>query len=963
MTIVSPPSVTPPFWQHFLNDLVKLKDSSKFKGREEIQQLFQSVKKDLSYSDANFKELRTLIGHLIKNQPADKSNAWIERMNRIQDAGQVLWLIDNVKTATRETDLDSQLLNLKAAVALIDQEVVLNDTGANLLVLCAKSRNHVISGLALDCLRRGADPRSTDHLNVTALHYACAYNDTELVVALLSQGAEYSVATKGGSTPLQLLVKYGNSDTVLAFCKQRPEILLEKLDGDVVVYSKALEVCLKESWGSGDLDQFLESHLTKEILRDYGKSLFQLACQHKSTKWVENTIEVAADLSKQEKDFLHEIFDKLAETNQYSKKTLLFLERAWKNGLLPLGPLNEAKSALRMVNDALKLQLQDPALELLTQFEDLYKTLQNDFLSLNAASILDTLNVCRGQLRNQGYAGSDLYDELFKEVEAAHQAERQLTWEWLHKFEANHAVEWLTMTKDICIMPMPLESLLLFCLKENKQHLVWPLMDKYLKEQTAWLSGTKFFYHLVLDKTWMRSPTLAPDDNYDSDGGRISVNVPFFIQEIKRVLQSGSLKGNDSVSKLLGRFVDNSSVANMYLWLWDLWAFSDKRHQIAPEIVERVKDPSQNHVFVPTGFKGHAGLLSIEKGETTARLTMYNTGGGLTQYHAQWKQSDRYQTFSVIEEVPLEDLENIELWQRFIEESSQGKSMDSVYACFEELGARGHKVAPSLHSEDFESKQMNGTCSLQCYLAFFRHQIMNMAEGNKEEKLAAYRLAKAHLITHVIKEPSLPFVGQFGNHAQLKLEKYESFIQLSKIAEDESSYQDHLNLLTDLLNQVGAHTFLKSIKPMQASSMLSRLALLEKCSQKLAKLNHSDVTRSVQLWRNRELTLRNIKSLIRHYLNAGDYKTLGLYLARLYISSRFSKQVQETIIEIANSAAHVTKKQDLLEGLGKLNQYKPGRWHLDQLCEVLIANEQRSLANFIQQQMLLDATEMPVDAI
>ncbi|MDP1835932.1 MAG: ankyrin repeat domain-containing protein [Chlamydiales bacterium] len=961
---VSNLSIQPSFWPILVDDLAKLKDSAIYKDNDEIQQLFNRINDSLSFSDVDLKELNILIKHIFKSEHRiniETDSTLAECITRIQRAGQILQLIHCVKNVKPSTDLDAQLPDLRSAVALFNQDDVFEENGANLLLLCAKSRNYAVRSLALECLQHGASCQSKDLSNVTALHYACAYNDEELVTALLSQGADRSIATKAGFTPLHLLIKHSGSNTILAFLQQKPEILSQKLDG-VSVYSKVLETCLQNGFCS-DLEKFLESHLSKEILEECGSTLFQVACTNKSQKWVEKTIGAAGDLSEQERDFITEIFNRLATSNQHGKETLLFLETSWKKGVLPLGPLKGAKSALRIVNEALHLNLQDPIIEYFGQFQTLYTTLKSDLFSLSAPTILDNLHKCVRQLREQGYAGCDLYENRLKAVETAFQHQHQTALKWLREFEANANVEWLTMKKGICEFSLDVESLLTLCCKENKQHLMLPLINKHLNEQTPVKSFTKFFHHLVFDKTWMKSPTLASDTSYEYDGGRLSVNTPFFLQQIAGTLTS-SLSSNTMVNTLMDRFVNNFSVANAYLCLWDAWGFcSDKRPQIAPEIVERMKDPSQKFVLVPTGFKGHAALLLVEKGDKTAKITMYNTGGGLVQEHPQWKNSNRYQTFKVIEEVPLEDLENVELWQKFVEESSQATSMDPVYVCFEELGRRGHLVDPSCDSEDFESKQLNGTCSLHCYLALFRHQIMTLAEGTKQEKLTAYRLTKAYTVSHAIKQSSHRLERYFGNRAKLKLSKYEDFIQLSKIAEDESSYQDHLNLLTASLEQIGAHSFLDSIRQAQPFSVLSRLALLEKCSQKLANHQSFDIARVDKLWVDRQANLTAINSLIKHHLDAGEFKTLGLYLARFYISSRFSKEMQKTVIEIANSSIPLAKKQDLMAGLIKMNRYNPGKVHLHQLCEALIANKQESLAEFVQEQMKLGVVELTSDAI
>lgn len=331
------------------------------------------------------------------------------------------------------------------------------------------------------------------------------------------------------------------------------------------------------------------------------------------------------------------------------------------------------------------------------------------------------------------------------------------------------------------------------------------------------------------------------------------------------------------------------------------------KHHAALEIAHKIENISYAHpVLIPAGCAGHAVSLCVEKtSEDTGRLIIYNTGMGVSQYHAHWKDTNRYQTHFVIEDIPLKDLQNWQNWLTVFKLKSC-KEIKPLYEHLLEVGQKGCIVFPSGNIEDYEAKQMSGTCSAQNLMACVRHQIMSQVEGTLQEKLGAYRLLKAYLMQQIGDSLLSQVDPIIRDPVQEKLVKQNALLKLAKIAEDESSYRSHLSELTHALCELGAQSFVQKMPNAMNSSFLARFATLEKCSKKLASLWGKQQLEPIagpsfefasSVYFNRETLLENIKYFLGSCYQKRAFKSLGENLASFYLSSRFQKETQQIFIE------------------------------------------------------------------
>ncbi len=223
---------------------------------------------------------------------------------------------------------------------------------------------------------------------------------------------------------------------------------------------------------------------------------------------------------------------------------------------------------------------------------------------------------------------------------------------------------------------------------------------------------------------------------------------------------------------------------------------------------------------------------SKKTGDKRYRLSHYNTGD-LLEKHYRLKNSPKFQTFDIIENVPEEDLLQEGIW-----ENSRRSASEIYHFVRSTLGKNGTRLPPSPHKEDYEARQEEGTCLTQCLMAMLRHQIMELAEGTPQEKLALYKMIKSKILIRFYADNKIHFSSDLIKELALPLEKHKANTFLYSVAEDKQAFGESLASMKGALqeNADGLHapepdtTLLRFSTLRQASSLISNKFLKDEAA-------------------------------------------------------------------------------------------------------------------------------------
>lgn len=255
------------------------------------------------------------------------------------------------------------------------------------------------------------------------------------------------------------------------------------------------------------------------------------------------------------------------------------------------------------------------------------------------------------------------------------------------------------------------------------------------------------------------------------------------------------------------------------------------------------QDPSiQFPILIPSGCASHATLLSIEKNPDgkTAKLTLFNTGKGIIEHHPHFEGDVRhFQTWLAYDNIPLTEF--TETFFMGVLNAKDRESIDELYVCFHEIGKKGIPVPPSDSKQDYEQKQMQGTCSAQCLMAFLRYFIFAQAPGTLWHKLGFYKMLKA--TTFSLAAPRLKNVDQrIQPFVDKKLKKQEYELKIAEIARDEKRVSICQQAVFGALEKIGEGEFIAKIRSVPPNTQWERFGLLRAAVRHLShKLTGSDL--------------------------------------------------------------------------------------------------------------------------
>lgn len=275
------------------------------------------------------------------------------------------------------------------------------------------------------------------------------------------------------------------------------------------------------------------------------------------------------------------------------------------------------------------------------------------------------------------------------------------------------------------------------CMKDKNYDLLFKILaELYKNDLDHDMRINRPKTHFLLDKVWPDVESNAVDMPFI--GGKIFHQALILGESLQNILIDMSYEEN--------LLEEDLTIKELFSQLLKSLAFCIKWHKDPnpEEIVALLKDPQVDFpLLIPYGYIKHSMLICLEKTSEGVTKTLYNTGGGVLRYHPRWESTNRYQTYLSVPYIPLEDLLSHEIWRELIETSKTETTPKKAYELFFTLGQRHAIQAASQYSEDYEQKQMQGTCSGQVFMALMRHQILKKIQGPYANKMGVYQYYKS----------------------------------------------------------------------------------------------------------------------------------------------------------------------------------------------------------------------------
>jgi hypothetical protein len=318
----------------------------------------------------------------------------------------------------------------------------------------------------------------------------------------------------------------------------------------------------------------------------------------------------------------------------------------------------------------------------------------------------------------------------------------------------------------------------------------WALLASLEWSKAGWSiehTINKTIYHLMMDKV------LFPEiKSYESFSWTITAHA--LINALDRLQTEATPPVINQLSTFLKPLLADYIVLSSMSFA-----------QYGKEIVDRLRMLKVGEsLLVPTGSEGHATCLMVTKtGDETFRLTQYNTGQGVMNWHYCFENSVRFQTYDEIDAIPAASVLNEDMWSTLA--LNRTGSIDGTYQIIHKvLGKGGILLPPSANSEDYEAKQTTGTCAMQCLMALARHQCMQLSPGSPAEKEAMYKLLKTKLFIRYHQDNIQQLDAVIQKNLATVLKKLQAETQLINIAEDPKLFEPALveiGKMTDLFGQ------------------------------------------------------------------------------------------------------------------------------------------------------------------
>jgi hypothetical protein len=511
------------------------------------------------------------------------------------------------------------------------------------------------------------------------------------------------------------------------------------------------------------------------------------------------------------------------------------------------------------------------------------------------------------------------------EIKITAASRRKMVDEWISQVE-NHPIYkrgYLFKGEEITHPPVKTKEILNRLLKEKKFRILNILYQaaKSEFEMIELESACKFQF--LLDKNWFNQtildllphPPMNTKNPYES--GATSVNACFLSGAIEKLaIESNqdlhlSFSEISKLEKIRSLLLKSLNVCAQTDQILDNQLYFKRRDELetyfVEEVIELIKNPEINFpILIPCRTKTHCLSLAIEKKtDGKADIHVYNSGRGVLAYHYKRPSSNRYQTYLSIEDIQLDQLLDPIFWKNIVACTHQ--DVDLLYG---ELKKLGNPSLKSLFAWDYEQKQLQGTCSSQHLMAFFRHQIQKEMTGSPLDKIGAYKFLKASTICAMeLNESKEPM---FQSQINRKMRKVKGELPFNKIAAESDKFDQFYSSVLDFFEELQDKNLFRIVKEMKLKTTLEKYAFLHLChrtferkalenSQKFIELKTQPKYANIlAVGISRAAYKADLKERIiddlNEWKNKGQWGRLGEKFLQCYIAVDFYKEVEKWVI-------------------------------------------------------------------
>jgi len=805
-------------------------------------------------------EIEKLIGRVaLKTDPV--------QFSIIQQNFNLLYVLHHLT----QTEIDKEVVpKIEKIINSLDLEHFETTPGSLLPLLLAKSKEELLQNLALTCIKKGVNPSVPDEKGCVLLHHLAANERIDLIEQLFQQPIEiksqldWFKPNRNGDTPFDVLFIYQNWPMIDTLLRKQLVIpdreFLEKVGEKKVswnikhvhirIMKKLFDVFFSHSAGIDSKDNTGDSLLRKFEQWDV------------PSQWIKELIIRGATPTNSDKE-QEKLVEAILESRRNDKSSLVDIEILFKQKAVPAyNSFNPLPLLFNQYYANFNNKSFGPLSPLFNQkylelYNKYYGIDENDIQKMNeirrvidpnssAKECLKLLREGEALITKLEAAGAPIPEGFKKEftqkveekkadLDKAVKYKKDMQKEDLKGFDFATNERNFRPFETFKGNPVDLMDLFESAIEKNQSDFLLKLLlnEHTLKEYEVISKST---FHFALDKIitdHSQGDSESPTKNV-LEGGWIPDHSLVLLEALNKLKIPPSLT-DFLPSEEVEQFSELVHSLQKGLSFIALNSFI-KKEKYEKLIAQRLKNLKLNEVLpVPFGCKGHGTCLSfklISPGKI--RVSLYNTGEGLTENHPKLPHVAKYQTSISYKDVPLESLLKEGAFD-FLEKR-HNNSPEQMYQAFHHLCQGGVKEEASQNPHDYEQHQMQATCSAQCLMAFFREQLLSFPLGTELQRLGLYKAVKARTIMQITQD-RMPWIDErIKEKAQIQLEKYKEDTQLLTQAQEKEEFESIKEKMCTYFKSHELDILSNALELMPSSTTLDRYISLRQMHTHLA--NH-----------------------------------------------------------------------------------------------------------------------------
>ncbi|GAB4228787.1 MAG: hypothetical protein Tsb0021_06370 [Chlamydiales bacterium] len=852
--------------------------------------------------------------------------------------------ISEIKEILKDPFLKEEI---KRCITYSNQTKTFSDNGEVLFQKLLQYPDGDIQDLVFLCLNRGANINHQMQDGTTALHLAAEAGSPQWISALLELGANPRLCTNSSMTPLDITLKNRHDHCTLILLKNDPSQVEDIKSILIYMVGELGNECSKVN--ACELIDLLRVLKAKNLYSMHLKSIWPIS-------------KIVTD----QQDNI-----KYADLEQF----IIWLIQ---EDILPENPIHLVTPLLWLLNRILKHQISQVRCE---KYLDIL--IQKNILSLAVLkSGRSVIHVLLRRIRKGSFVlHADLvkklrhlaktlplskYEELFslsKEMQVYQSLESQLAvylsiQEHLDELrkaqyplinfieelkerslcsQLKNIREYLRIKEELkmgaisgSISSFVYANILHELVLENRIEEIYQLELAFrFKEMSPEERVKKVASKLVMQ--FMMDKLFIPGEHVYW-GMRVSFTSYAFMDVI-RTLEETKLPG------FLGQFWQQTkkNLETILQFYFILSVIKQDKNRFVETIFSKLETLKEEESFlIPLITSDHVVAMEVTKNKNaTFGVVICNTGKGVLENHYRWKETNRYQTFDRITDIPAAALLKKELLEELIASLKEG--VNGIYKhIHQKQCVGGLRIPPSDYEEHYDARQASGSCPSQVLLAWFRYRIMHDSGLNPNEGEALYKILKTHIIKH-LKEKKEPYLDKtIKLHLSTISKKQEAEIALIKSAENKKTFLDTLNIIMRFLKNNQIEQVAEIVNLQNTETALSRYSILRQISNLLvAKLREESESFDFQNLKEQEqdslslvhakiqnfkVVLNNIEESMNDSLKKENYTQAAEIIYRMVTATPF---VQLAIQKGADIFSHEnTPFQGISTFLHALNKFR-----------------------------------------